>query len=138
MEHTKGECKKLHRITDDEGNYNTQVYTKDTVICTLKWAGHKEKDGTITSRRGANAKLIAEAFNVANETGKTPRQLANERTGLLEALKWAIGDMDRLSKYGLSYSMSLGKTPLHDSLLKEAKIYEDMIVNPIKKATETN
>lgn len=32
-------------------------------------------------------KLIAEAFNVANETGKSPRQLADENKELVEALK---------------------------------------------------
>lgn len=34
----------------------------------------------------ANANLIAEAFNVANETGLSPRQLAGQRAELLEAL----------------------------------------------------
>ena len=38
----------------------------------------------------ANAKLIAEAGTVANETGYTPRQLANQKTELLEALKSII------------------------------------------------
>ena len=33
-----------------------------------------------------NAKLIAEAGTVANETGKTPRQLADDNKVLLEAL----------------------------------------------------
>ena len=33
-----------------------------------------------------NADLIAEAFNVANETGLTPRQLLEQRNELLEAL----------------------------------------------------
>ena len=35
----------------------------------------------------ANAQLIAEAGTVANETGKTPRQLADDNKVLLEALK---------------------------------------------------
>ena len=35
--------------------------------------------------RDANAALIAEAFNVANETGLTPRQLADQRAELLVA-----------------------------------------------------
>ena len=34
----------------------------------------------------ANAQLIAEAGTVANETGKTPRQLADDNKLLLEAL----------------------------------------------------
>lgn len=38
----------------------------------------------------ANAQLIAEAGTVANETGKTPRQLAEENKMLLEALKGLI------------------------------------------------
>jgi hypothetical protein len=35
----------------------------------------------------ANAALIAEAFNVAHETGLTPAQLAEQRRELAEALK---------------------------------------------------
>lgn len=35
----------------------------------------------------ANATLIAEAFNVVNETGLTPKQLAEQNKELLEALK---------------------------------------------------
>jgi hypothetical protein len=35
----------------------------------------------------ANAALVAEAFNVHTETGRTPRQLADERDELLAALK---------------------------------------------------
>ena len=34
-----------------------------------------------------NAILVAETFNVTQETGKTPRQLADENKMLLEALK---------------------------------------------------
>jgi hypothetical protein len=37
--------------------------------------------------RDANAELIAEAFNVCHETGRTPRQLADERAELIVALK---------------------------------------------------
>ena len=88
MKHTIGIWKQSHRIIDEDENYATQVYTDDTIICTLDWAGHKEDDGkTTTSRREANARLIAEAGTVANETGKTPRQLADENKELLEALQ---------------------------------------------------
>lgn len=38
------------------------------------------------SNSAANAELIAEAFNVTHETGKTPRQLAHERSELTEVL----------------------------------------------------
>lgn len=37
-----------------------------------------------------NAKLIAEAGTVANETGYTPRQLADQKADLLDALKCAV------------------------------------------------
>lgn len=37
----------------------------------------------------ANANLIAESFNVAHETGLTPRQLADQRAELLEAAQFA-------------------------------------------------
>jgi hypothetical protein len=42
---------------------------------------HKEH-----GERIANAELIAEAFNVTHETGRTPRQLADERAELITAL----------------------------------------------------
>ena len=35
----------------------------------------------------ANAELIVEAFNVTNETGRTPRQLAEDRQELQDALR---------------------------------------------------
>ena len=48
-----------------------------------------------TKRDKANAKLISEAGTVANETGKTPRKLADENKELLEALKDAIIDVTK-------------------------------------------
>jgi hypothetical protein len=39
----------------------------------------------------ANAALIAEAGTAANETGLTPRQLADQRVDLLAACIWAEG-----------------------------------------------
>lgn len=44
------------------------------------------KDGDIEQVQ-ANARLIAEAGTVAHETGLTPRQLAEQRDDLLEALR---------------------------------------------------
>lgn len=40
-----------------------------------------------------DATFIAEAFNVAHETGRTPRQLADERGKLLAALKAEVADL---------------------------------------------
>ena len=42
----------------------------------------------------ANARLIAEAGTVAAETGKTPRQLADERAELLQLVELLLGDVD--------------------------------------------
>lgn len=42
----------------------------------------------------ADAHLIAEAFNAHHETGLTPRQLAEQRTELLEALGGCIQHME--------------------------------------------
>lgn len=41
----------------------------------------------------ANAALIAEAFNVATETGLSPRQLAEQRDELLTAAVCVLGHM---------------------------------------------
>lgn len=45
----------------------------------------------------ANAKLFAEAGTVANETGLTPRQLAEQRAELLIALKGYMGAVDTMN-----------------------------------------
>jgi len=49
----------------------------------------------------ANANLIAEAFNVATETGLTPRQLADQRAELLDALRALIARKDSVDPEGL-------------------------------------
>lgn len=43
----------------------------------------------------ANARLIAEAFNVAHETGLTPRQLADQRAELLSVAYAVFGACDQ-------------------------------------------
>lgn len=48
-------------------------------------------DGPQTDEREALARLIAEAGTVLHETGLTPRQLAEQRAELLEALKRLYG-----------------------------------------------
>lgn len=42
----------------------------------------------------ANATLIAEAFNVTNECGLTPKQLLEQRNELLEAIKYYMDGSD--------------------------------------------
>ena len=113
-QHTEGKWQQSHRVTEDDGGYNTQVYTEDTVICTLDWAGHKEDDGkTTTSMREANAKLIAAAPE------------------LLEALQSALS---KLNQARCIQNCSQGTTPHGDQYqwCDEISKHEDVI----KKATE--
>lgn len=51
-----------------------------------------ERDGYTDSAKQweANARLIAEAGTVYHETGLTPRQLVEQRDGLLKALRCAV------------------------------------------------
>jgi len=57
---TKGEWKQSHRPIDEDDNYRTEVYSGETEICGMYWAGEKEGNTTY-SRRKENAKLIAAA-----------------------------------------------------------------------------
>ena len=42
---------------------------------------------------------LAEAFNVANETGLTPRQLLKQRNELIEACKIALEKLDTIAAH---------------------------------------
>lgn len=57
---TKGNWKQEHRVVDEEGMYSTEVFSGDTVICEMKWAGERIGN-TIHSKRAENAMLIAAA-----------------------------------------------------------------------------
>tara|TARA_R110002020_G_scaffold408587_1_gene618417 strand:+ start:1007 stop:1306 length:300 start_codon:yes stop_codon:yes gene_type:complete len=57
---TKGEWKQAHRPIDEDDNYRTEVYSGETEICGMYWAGEKVGNTTY-SRRRENAKLIAAA-----------------------------------------------------------------------------
>lgn len=69
---------KVH-IWEKEG----QLY-KDSDGQTIALIPYYNKDNT---EQQANAELIAEAFNVTNECGLTPRQLLNRMNEMLEILK---------------------------------------------------
>ena len=57
------------------------------------WMGFDASDrGTRQNR--ANATLFCEAFNVANETGLTPRQLLEQRNELLREIESVIVTME--------------------------------------------
>ena len=109
MKHTKGKWRPIDLGVNDYGVSVWSVRTSTEGVA-----------GEISSRDDfeaeANARLIAEAGTVANETGKTPRQLADERDELLKALKDLVDIVDR---------WKLG----HHATPKRAK-------EAIKKATE--
>lgn len=71
----------------DIGRYTVHSNTEPHPICiTNPWLS---EDSFSDSQNMANAELIAEAFNVSTETGKTPKQLAEENERLREALQMA-------------------------------------------------
>ena len=68
-------------------------------------------------RWAKNAPIIAEAFNVHTETGRTPRQLADERGELLAALRecleceFAVTDKDAIAKAESAIAAATGAKP---------------------------
>jgi hypothetical protein len=81
-EHTKGEAKSVKRF---DKNYDQEVFDIDI-------EHHEAIASTFTywTKKGeaeANAQLMIDAFNVTNETNKTPRELQKSHDELLEALK---------------------------------------------------
>lgn len=60
-------------------------------------------DEACVAEMKANASLIAEAGTVLHETGLTPRQLAEERARLLEALRGLYDELER-DHYGADYA----------------------------------
>lgn len=77
-------------VIDQEDDDTLEITTEArmdncmSAICAVE-VGYVGKHET---EQRANADLIAEAGTVAHETGLTPRQLAEQRVGLLAALKW--------------------------------------------------
>lgn len=75
MKNTKGEWE----VKESKGR--TTVFSSYQQICDVNVPSKGQPE------REANAKLIAEAGTVANETGKTPKQLAEENHEMLKALQ---------------------------------------------------
>ena len=72
------------------GTYVRANDRHDLPICWCSTSMSSSADGLDridSAEAEANAALIAEAFNVAHETGCTPAQLAEQRRELAEALK---------------------------------------------------
>ena len=76
----------------------------------------------------ANACLIAEAGTVAHKTGFTPRQLAEQRAELVEALKDCVGYMEASAERDLNDWQTLEPTKRKaKEKLERAKKYRSII-----------
>ena len=77
--HTKGKCSK--RISRG-GKY---IYVSCDWIDFARIV--RKVDGFVDEQGTANANIIVDAFNVTNETNKTPRELQKSHAELLDALE---------------------------------------------------
>jgi len=73
--HTQWRYEELH---DGRESLGLRVYHGDDIACSIFGCGVADFD---------NARLFTEAGTVVHETGLTPRQLAEQRAELLEALR---------------------------------------------------
>ena len=104
----------IERITKSRAEFEVYVNKKDPAVpdaaigvigswdvayCAIK--GQDEGESL------ANAELIAEAFNVAHETGKTPAELADERKEALDALRLVHAFIEDLRKSNPGYMRNL-------------------------------
>ena len=90
--------------------------------------------GTEVNETKANAELIAESFNVANETGLTPRELLNQRNDLLEALQFCLNNVNSISEWATA-SFLEKRYPVTDSVRKKAENY-NKIMQAINNTTK--
>ena len=91
MKHTKGKVEVKNKMS------NGMIDIDDAFAIVCDTNDNKEwdicavwKDAGYNDEPEANANLIAEAFNVTNECGLTPRQLLEQRNELLRCLQFMI------------------------------------------------
>lgn len=98
MKHTKVDCtvQKNNHFFEVKTDPNCNVRVMVSVF--LHEGDDRIKDISLSNENKANAELISEAFNVANECGFTPRELLDQRNDLLENL---IRIVDRVEEQKL-------------------------------------
>ena len=84
-------------ITSEVLSLDTLGRGKRKLICHISDVRGDSFERIESDEMESNSKLITEAFNVANETGKMPRQLADENKELLEALITAEDTLRKLN-----------------------------------------
>jgi hypothetical protein len=90
---TAGPATVLRSKRLSDGEYDFAVNCEGAPVIAEAFGRAADGEGSILPAE-ANARLIAEAFNVAHETGLTPRQLA-ERCAKLEAFAQAVIEADQ-------------------------------------------
>ena len=90
MKHTKGKFKHIESVMDIWGLRVNEISIDSEWIAYVRGSG----DGDNVEEREANAELIAEAFNITNESGLTPRQLYKQNQELLKCLVGMIREFE--------------------------------------------
>jgi len=122
---TRGKCTIINVSTQNNLVYRRiNVEGKKSIgfICvggTYYQGGDK---GVSRKEADANAELIKEAFNVANETERTPRQLANEQKEanlfIIEIAKMLNMDTDGIGFDDLKFSLGDFKNAINNEKAK--------------------
>ena len=83
------------RVVSDGNEYHYSIYSETSEDGDI--AQVNQHGGFSIHEAKANAELIAESFNVANETGKSPRELEEENELLRNAAQDALSEAKELS-----------------------------------------
>jgi len=89
-------CTFLQRAYGDTKQESAQIHVAEgdgDIARVVSFAGF-----ALTAEDRANAELIAEAFNITHETGRTPRQLAEDVKELRAAMLPLLAIVDRLHR----------------------------------------
>lgn len=124
--HTQGEWR-TGLFKDNLVQVNPENPLTSSTIATIHGSGDEMK---------ANAKLIAEAGNVANQTGLTPMQLLEQRNEMLEALLEIIKTANPINICNnyIFNGLNIGEHYVGACGIPSDKSIH-MAVNAIKKAT---
>lgn len=93
--HTKGPASITKPPSGDPWVMVLRVVSESTAIDICDLRCDAEDDDAVAATH-ADANLIADTINVATETGKTPRQLAEERDAALAALRQCVMRLARV------------------------------------------
>jgi len=118
MKHTKG---KWIENPKAKGNIQAEETGRSIASC-MGYTSNVSSDEVLEENL-ANGKLIKEAGNVTNETGYTPRQLAEQKAEILEALKesqvWMKKFIYLVASLELSMMLS-ARAEENDRIIKKA------------------